>query len=413
VMADVLNALHYLHNIGITHRDLKPENLLYVTSDPSSPHYNLIKLVDFGLAKLQSSSSNLSTVCGTPYFIAPEILEEEHVTYGSEVDIWSLGVLLYFMICGFHPFDDAKYPVMFANIKKGRYSFPSPFWDDISIACKHYISKSLVVDPSQRPTAAECMEHPWIKNAGEASASKLHPSHRSFLLIQKLLIFQRIDPTCLQQVSKRLKVERIPPGELVIKAGEEGDSMYFINSGSVSVLVDGVEIDRKGIGGFFGEAALVLKQARIADVRSCGAKVYKDHGLPEAAELFRLHRDDFHAVCEMYPELKNRLSTIAEQNVHRVEKARGSSKFMEMKREIDRVSMLSSDSANRSGIEMLEKLRLQKEAGRAEKGADSPDPVAKAQAAAAVKQAEEAMGSAMELVESVEMAEKPRTEGDA
>jgi len=85
VMADVLNALHYLHNIGITHRDLKPENLLYVTSDPSSPHYNLIKLVDFGLAKLQSSSSNLSTVCGTPYFIAPEILEEEHVTYGSEV----------------------------------------------------------------------------------------------------------------------------------------------------------------------------------------------------------------------------------------------------------------------------------------------------------------------------------------
>jgi CRP-like cAMP-binding protein len=128
-------------------------------------------------------------------------------------------------------------------------------------------------------------------------------------------------------VSKRLKVERIPPGELVIKAGEEGDSMYFINSGSVSVLVDGVEIDRKGIGGFFGEAALVLKQARIADVRSCGAKVYKDHGLPEAAELFRLHRDDFHAVCEMYPELKNRLSTIAEQNVHRVEKARGSVSF--------------------------------------------------------------------------------------
>lgn len=56
------------------------------------------------------------------------------------------------------------------------------------------------------------------------------------------------------------------------------------------MLVDGVEIDRKGIGGFFGEAALVLKQARIADVRSCGAKVYKDHGLPEAAELFRLHR---------------------------------------------------------------------------------------------------------------------------
>jgi hypothetical protein len=86
---------------------------------------------------------------------------------------------------------------------------------------------------------------------------------------------------------------------------------------------------------------------------------------------------------------------------------------MEMKREVDRMNMLPSDSANRSGIEMLEKLRLQKEASRAANGAkDSPDPVAKAQAAAAVKQAEEAMGSAMELVESVEMAEKPTTKGD-
>jgi hypothetical protein len=85
---------------------------------------------------------------------------------------------------------------------------------------------------------------------------------------------------------------------------------------------------------------------------------------------------------------------------------------MEMKREVDRISMLSSDSANRSGIEMLEKLRLQKEAGRAAKGgADSPNAVAQAQAAAAVKQAEEAMGSAMELVESVDMAEKPNGEG--
>jgi len=85
---------------------------------------------------------------------------------------------------------------------------------------------------------------------------------------------------------------------------------------------------------------------------------------------------------------------------------------MEMKREADRMSMLSSDTANRSGIEMLEKLRLQKEAGRVAKGgADSPDAVTKAQAAAAVKQAEEAMGSAMELVESVDMAEKSNGEG--
>lgn len=67
---------------------LQPENLLYGSSDPTSEAYNVIKLVDFGLAKLQSNTSNLQTVCGTPYFIAPEILEENHTTYGSEVDVW-------------------------------------------------------------------------------------------------------------------------------------------------------------------------------------------------------------------------------------------------------------------------------------------------------------------------------------
>mmetsp|Transcript_39907 Transcript_39907/g.78153 ORF Transcript_39907/g.78153 Transcript_39907/m.78153 type:complete len:564 (+) Transcript_39907:113-1804(+) len=327
VMVDVLNALHYLHNIGITHRDLKPENLLYVTSDPTSPQYNVIKIVDFGLAKLQNDKSSLQTVCGTPYFIAPEILEEKHATYGAEVDVWSLGVILYFMLCGFHPFDDAKYPVMFHNIKKGRYTFPSPFWDDISDGAKDYIGKSLTVDPAKRPTALQCMDHHWIKNVGDAASSKLHASHRSFLLIQKLPIFQRIDAQCLLETSKRLKVTTCPPGDYVCRTGEMGESMYFVNAGAVVVFVNGVEIDRKGIGGFFGEASLVFKQTRIADVKSVGARAYKDHGTTDPTELFELSRLDFNEVCKMYPELKSRLATIAEANMHRVNKAKGSVMF--------------------------------------------------------------------------------------
>uniref|UniRef100_A0A6U4N5F2 cGMP-dependent protein kinase n=2 Tax=Hemiselmis andersenii TaxID=464988 RepID=A0A6U4N5F2_HEMAN len=324
VMVDVLNALHYLHNIGITHRDLKPENLLYVTSDPTSPEYNVIKIVDFGLAKLQNDKNHLQTVCGTPYFIAPEILEEKHATYGAEVDVWSLGVILYFMLCGFHPFDDAKYPVMFNNIKKGRYTFPSPFWDEISDGAKDYITKSLTVDPAKRPTALQCMDHHWIKSVGDAASSKLHASHRSFLLIQKLPIFQRIDAQCLLETSKRLKVTTCPPGDYVCRSGDQGDAMYFVNAGAVVVYVNGVEIDRKGIGGFFGEAALVFKQTRIADVKSVGARAYKDHGTTDPTELFELHRSDFNEVCKMYPELKSRLAMIAEANMHRVNKAKGS-----------------------------------------------------------------------------------------
>jgi len=253
-------------------RDLKPENLLYVTNDPASPNYNVIKIVDFGLAKLQDSKSNLQTVCGTPYFIAPEILEEKHTTYGAEVDVWSLGVILYFMLCGFHPFDDQKYPVMFANIKKGRYTFPSPFWDDISADAKDLISQSLTVDPAKRPTATQCMEHRWITSTGELASSKLHASHRSFLLIQKLPIFQRMDTKCLQETSRRLRLITIPPGDFVMRTGDIGESMYFVNAGSVTVYADGVEIDRKTIGGFFGEASLVFGQTCMADVKSVGAR---------------------------------------------------------------------------------------------------------------------------------------------
>jgi len=346
VIADVLNALHYIHNIGITHRDLKPENLLYVTNDPSSDQYNVIKIVDFGLAKLQDDKSSLQTVCGTPYFIAPEILDEEHKTYGAEVDVWSLGVILYFMLCGFHPFDDQKYPIMFNNIKKGRYSFPSPFWDSISKGAKDYIAQSLTVDPALRPTAGQCMEHPWIMDVGEAASSKLHSSHRSFLLIQKLPIFQRIDANCLLETSKRLQLCTVPAGEYVCRAGEVGESMYFVNGGAVSVLVDGVEIDKKGIGGFFGEASLVFKQTRMADVLSVGARVYHDHGMTQATELFMLSKQDFDAVCKMYPELRSRLLAIAEANLHRVKKARGSVMF-KIKQGIKTVSRSPSQSPTR------------------------------------------------------------------
>lgn len=123
----IVDAIRYCHSKGIVHRDLKPENLLYLEENPDST----IKVSDFGLARVLDSKSQLmSTVCGTPAYLAPEILKNEK--YGPSCDCWSLGVILYVILCGYPPFGDEANDEMFQKIKNGEVSFPSPEWDEIS-----------------------------------------------------------------------------------------------------------------------------------------------------------------------------------------------------------------------------------------------------------------------------------------
>ncbi|XP_053187459.1 serine/threonine-protein kinase DCLK1a isoform X1 [Scomber japonicus] len=161
MLYNLVNAIKYLHSLNIVHRDIKPENLLvYEHADGSKS----LKLGDFGLATVVDGP--LYTVCGTPTYVAPEIISE--TGYGLKVDIWAAGVITYILLCGFPPFrgssDDQE--VLFDQILMGQLEFPLPYWDNVSDTAKELIRSMLEVEVDQRYTALQVLEHPWVTDEG-------------------------------------------------------------------------------------------------------------------------------------------------------------------------------------------------------------------------------------------------------
>ncbi|KAF2403660.1 SMAD/FHA protein kinase [Trichodelitschia bisporula] len=161
VFVQLFEAVKYLHDRNIVHRDIKPENILLVDKNLT------LKLADFGLAKIIGEESFTTTLCGTPSYVAPEILQNSnHRRYTRAVDIWSLGVVLYICLCGFPPFSDELYtpenPYTLAQqILQGRFDYPSPYWDSVGDPALDLIDRMLTVDPNARITIDGCLEHPW------------------------------------------------------------------------------------------------------------------------------------------------------------------------------------------------------------------------------------------------------------
>ncbi|KAM9329025.1 serine/threonine-protein kinase DCLK2 [Gastrophryne carolinensis] len=153
------SAMEYLHGLNIVHRDIKPENLL-VCEYPDQT--KSLKLGDFGLATVVDGP--LYTVCGTPTYVAPEIIAE--TGYGLKVDIWAAGVITYILLCGFPPFrsENNLQEDLFDQILIGKLEFPSPYWDNITDLAKELISCMLQVNVEDRYTAEQILSHPWVSD---------------------------------------------------------------------------------------------------------------------------------------------------------------------------------------------------------------------------------------------------------
>uniref|UniRef100_A0A1A7WDF6 Protein serine kinase H1 n=4 Tax=Nothobranchiidae TaxID=405002 RepID=A0A1A7WDF6_9TELE len=168
VLQMVLDGVKYLHALGITHRDLKPENLLYYHPGADSK----IIITDFGLASSRKKGDEfmMKTTCGTPEYIAPEILVRK--PYTNAVDMWAMGVISYILLSGTMPFEDDNRMRLYRQILKGKYSFSGEPWPSVSNLAKDFVERVLTVDPSERLTAGQALKHPWIVSMAASSTMR-------------------------------------------------------------------------------------------------------------------------------------------------------------------------------------------------------------------------------------------------
>ena len=185
IMEQILSAVRYCHDNHIVHRDLKPENLL-LESPSSNPEEANVKLIDFGTSSLFSTGTQLRQRLGTPYYIAPEVLS---MSYNEKCDIWSCGVIMYILLSGYPPFGGKNDDEILAKVRTGRFNFAHIEFKSVSDEAKSLIRKMLVMNISQRVSAAEALRDPWIQTYRQKA--RLLPQDNQILdSLDKLKVFR-------------------------------------------------------------------------------------------------------------------------------------------------------------------------------------------------------------------------------
>jgi calcium-dependent protein kinase len=177
LMEQIFRIVYYLHEKKVAHRDLKPENFLFMSQGPidSTP----MKLIDFGMAAAVPEQHFLTTKCGTPYYVAPEVLKG---SYRETCDEWSCGILMYVMLCGYPPFNATTDKAILKKVQQGKFSFPPEDWQDTSASSQKLITRLLCLEPAGRCTARDALGDEWVKTFCSSKAGAVKAKQMTGLM---------------------------------------------------------------------------------------------------------------------------------------------------------------------------------------------------------------------------------------
>ena len=265
VVQRTLRGIDYLHKNLVVHRDLKLENLMLKLEDDLSS----VVIVDFGLAKRCRDKKGASVVLphaqgvddsavGTPVYAAPEVVEEK--SYGAAVDMWSLGVIVYILVTGAMPRDLWKSALKYGRVAEADFGFDCYEWDTVSEAARDFVRRCLTHDPKRRLSAADALEHPWMKKVSNVRPAPLR-------IKSQLRDFAK---------GMKLPTRTYQKGDVLIRQGERAtDEVFLIKSGKVNIVVadrateERVLVATRETGEFVGEMS--VGSAALTRAESAGS----------------------------------------------------------------------------------------------------------------------------------------------
>nr|GMD92013.1 calcium-dependent protein kinase 26-like [Ipomoea batatas] len=196
----IVGVIEACHSLGVMHRDLKPENFLFVDDEEDSP----IKTIDFGLSTFFKPGEIFNEVVGSPYYVAPEVLQKR---YSHKADIWSAGVIVYILLSGAPPFCGESEDEIFDEVLQAKVEFKYDPWPQISDSAKDLVRRMLVRDPNKRLTAHEVLCHPWVQINGVAPDEPLGSA-----VLTRLTQFSAMNK--LKKMALRVIAENLPEEEI-------------------------------------------------------------------------------------------------------------------------------------------------------------------------------------------------------
>ncbi|KAF8728776.1 hypothetical protein HU200_018054 [Digitaria exilis] len=199
VIHQILSVASFCHLQGVVHRDLKPENFLFLSKDENSA----LKVIDFGLSDFVKPDERLNDIVGSAYYVAPEVL---HRSYGTEADMWSIGVIAYILLCGSRPFWARTESGIFRAVLKAEPNFDETPWPNLSAEAKDFVKRLLNKDYRKRMTAAQALCHPWIRGTQEVTINLDMIIYR---LVRAYISSSSLRKSALRALAKTLTIDQL------------------------------------------------------------------------------------------------------------------------------------------------------------------------------------------------------------